>query len=148
MIDLVQKKQKHYQNLYLVEAYFWMYSIQSTEGIKRLPKLNARTKTALRLKEIGPLYSFISIFIDLYNYDIPYMTRLKTLVRYIKEIDKIYNIDKRLLVWLSIVRWLSRHHSIELADIALAEYISLSLKLTDTQSKDALNIAGDLVDDN
>lgn len=80
-----------------------------------------------------------------YDADIAFTRRLEKMEFILKNIRHLKTVDKELLVWLAVTRWLVRNNNYNLAALVFEEYKSLSLRLTGGSKEDALGIADDLL---
>lgn len=141
----VRRKGSHYLATYATEAKLWALSHTKTEFVSRMPKMSTIARVdALKPQRLGFLFKAALALEDAYNTNIPLIARLKTIGDMIACVSQVTTIDKELLLWTSTARWLARSKSFTLAKLALMEYASLSLRMTDGRNSDVLNLVSDL----
>ena len=114
-------------------------------------KRNKTLKKALfrihyKAKEYGYFYNCADTIDKCYDYQIPYILRIKMIGKILPQVRKVVSMDKELLVWAASARWLSRSKAFSLAAMALSEYRALSLRLSQGAQQDVLNIMGELLE--
>lgn len=61
------------------------------------------------------------------------------------KLKHLQRLDKELLAWLAISRWLARHKFYDLSSFCLQEYIKISLTITGGRSQDSIGLGEDLI---
>ena len=144
LVSNIGKGKLFYGSSYYLEAYLWIYAVQTKGFFDRLPKLSTLAKNKDVRVRRHPLYKAIVEIDSAYQVDIPLSTRLKTMKKIISSIDNFSLIDKKLLIYMAIARWLLRFHFPELASLVYSQYRLLSLQLSLGKSIDALGIGSDI----
>ena len=101
-------------------------------------------KPELKIARGHLLFQIVSTLENAYEQDISFPIRLKKVGALVDQLSQIRNIDKELLSWVAIGRWLSRHNNFQLAIMCLHEYQGLSLKLSSGRCQDVLGLCNDL----
>jgi hypothetical protein len=147
LISLCKRGRPHYQTSYLLECFLWLRSLPQTTYFGRIPKLTSLAQyKEIRFRDYPVLHGICQQIENAYDTSIPFSTRLTTMKKILAKIPSIRNIDKELLVWVSLSRWLYRNRYMDIAAITFQEYISLSQRLSSGRSQDVLGIAKDLCD--
>ncbi|SMF24608.1 hypothetical protein [Pseudobacteriovorax antillogorgiicola] len=145
LTKLCKRGQPHYHTSYLLECFLWLRCLPSTQWFNKLPKLSSLAQyKEVRLKHYPILYAVCQAVEAAYDKEIPISSRLGTLKKVLPKLRSIRNIDKELLAWLAVTRWLHRNRYKDLAALTFHEYLSLSNRLSLNQSQDALGVASDL----
>ena len=79
-----------------------------------------------------------------YDYERPLWFRYRDIFRESHKFTQVGLIDKELLLWGSLVRWLLRSKCYDLAEICLHHYQDICLKLTDGEMTDVLGALLDI----
>jgi hypothetical protein len=145
MLKVCRRGGSHYQTSYLLECFMWLRSLSKKEWYARLPKLQTMNQyKEIKFRSYPAMFEVAQKIEDAYDTDIPFAVRLTKLKGVIKRIPTLRNVDKELLAWLAITRWLYRSRYTSMAAITWFEYVSLSQRVTEGRSNDALGIAKDL----
>ena len=129
----------------MLEAYFWSFAIAPTRWQSEFPSIKALFRRVQLDPQKDPsTYQMALTFEECNDVDIPFTLRLSKIETMLNEVSRIEKIDKQLLCWLAICRWLSRHKSFQLARLVMAEYVGLCLKMTEGSSQDIFGIAADI----
>ncbi len=81
-----------------------------------------------------------------YDYEVPIMFRYREVFKQICDFSRVRQVDKELLLWAALTRWLVRSRAYSLAHLAFLQYGSLSQKLSGGRQKDTLGILRDISD--
>jgi hypothetical protein len=139
--SLVKPKSSHYLPDYLFEAKLWALAVRSQFLNERLPKVQTILKNfAISRRESDIHTELIECFEEAYDTQIPIAARLRKLGAALERIHELASVELELLAWAAASRWLKRHNIDELSQICAEEYVGLSLKLTDGEKRDCLNL--------
>jgi hypothetical protein len=143
LMEVMNPRKDFYQASYILESFFWIRSIPGLQWMDHLPKLKSLSqKKNLNFKPHG-VYQRCAIHLErAYDKEIPLAHRLALVKKTLQGVHTLPDIDKVLLVHLSLLRWLIRSQCRELARFVYSEYAILSHRLCGTP--DVLGVAGDL----
>lgn len=147
LINASKRGKPHYQSVFLLETFLWLKAHRSTLWLKQVSSI----KTLARNKDLKPqdLGFFFQACLELERATdeaISPMVRLESLGYLISNTKHLLTIDRELLLWVAVIRWLIQNNRMMLVESALGEYQSLSLKLTSGKSRDVMNTAEDLIE--
>ena len=142
-LQAVAKRGSHHQPIYILEAFLWVKSSSTDKPTRDLVKVSSLARKLSR-KESGGVLNLAETLDQLYDDQVPFDRRLLRLGDFLDNINQLEAVEYELMAWLSAARWLSRHNSFPLAQIALCEYRSLGQRLTGGHHGDSLGLAGDL----
>ncbi len=129
----------HHENGYILEAFLWTRIAPTKSWMLRFPTLKSLARRShSTLSRCGFLYKATKRLEESYDEQIPLHLRMKILGELVSSVGEFPTVDKELLFWATIVRWLYRHRKQRLAELVLKEYQAISLKLTDGRSNDSL----------
>lgn len=147
LMAAVRRGKSHYEYGYVLEASFWARSVETKQWLERVPKVKSITRNpALKPPQTGLFHKCAAMLEECYQYRVPFDVRLNQLGKILPRISQLVTMDKELLVWSSMARWLARSRAFTLAAFALGEYQALSLKLTAGKKRDALGVLGDVLE--
>ncbi|SMF68219.1 hypothetical protein [Pseudobacteriovorax antillogorgiicola] len=147
MLALVKRNASHHQESYLLETQLWLRAVPSMNWIESLPKIASWQKNRnFCLKPYQALVKFISCLEFLYDKNIPLDQRLNHARGAIAIIRDFRQLDKELLAWLGLSRWLVRVRAYDVAAFTFEEYRTISLKLSRGTCQDALGVGESLVE--
>ncbi len=145
MMLLVRSGKSHYLPSYLLEAYFWAQAVSSTRWLQDFPRLQALfRRPSLHLRKDSLSYKIALTFDDCHDQAIPFQKRYVLVEELFTIVSELESVDKQLLCWLAIARWLSRNMASRLAKLVMAEYEALCMKVSCGRNKDIFGIAQDL----
>ncbi len=143
--DLVKAGSSHYKPSYILEYYLWSYCTSGFKIMLQLPKVRTLArKKELKLRSAGTFFKIVNSIEVAYDKSIPLVTRLQKLEEIFDKIKLLRNIDKEMLVWLALARWLDRNKQRDMAQMTLHEYAALSFRLSSGSNHDVLGLAEDL----
>ena len=146
IFKLLNIGESHYSASYLCEAFLWAYSHKSRKWIKKIPLMRTLVrKKTLDFGAYSPVVKFCRMMEDSYDSTIPFLSRLSKVGENLNEIENIGAIDKMLLAWVAVTRWLVRSNSKGLARLTFSEYKKLSLGISGGKTQDSLGICEDLL---
>ncbi|MFW7379763.1 MAG: hypothetical protein ACOH5I_13200 [Oligoflexus sp.] len=147
LVKLCRRGSAFYTSSYVLELFLWLRCHQKTHWLEKLPKLNSLGQyQTINFRHYPHLYGIAQQLEAAYDTSIPFANRLSSMKKILGKISLLRNIDKELLSWLAITRWLYRNRYAEIAGIIFHEYSSLSQKLSQGRSRDVLGLAADLVE--
>lgn len=145
LMHAVRKDRTHHDYSYLTEAFLWSRAISTKKWVERYPSLRSLARDPKLTAPTRTLFYKCALMIQkCYDYEIPFPVRLRQLGRVLPKLQKLVTIDQELLVWAAVARWLTRSRCFPLASLALSEYQSLSRRLSNGASEDALGVMSDL----
>ncbi|NRA67453.1 MAG: hypothetical protein HRU19_23425 [Pseudobacteriovorax sp.] len=145
LLLLTQRGGTHYHPSYLLECFMILRSLPKKQWQGRFPKLaSVNRHKEISLRDYRQLHDICLAVENAYESDIPFHHRLSKLKPCLSKIRELRTIDKELLAWLSITRWLYRSRYMAMAAVTWSEYQSLSKKLSQGKSGDVLGMAKDL----
>ncbi|SMF59812.1 hypothetical protein [Pseudobacteriovorax antillogorgiicola] len=145
--DLTKLDESHHQASYLIEMFFWASSVSSYRWLRQMAKIRTLArKKDLQIRKKGLAYKMALIIEGAYDDTVPLTMRMKKMEFIFKNARRLRNVDKELLIWLSLCRWLERQKMTKIASMALNEYMALSRRLSGGTCDDVLGIAQDLKD--
>ena len=140
-------RQDFYHTSYVLEGFFWARSSSSLQWLDHLPKLKSLgQKKQFNFKQYANFHRCALSLEKSYDTEIPLTHRLTGIKKTVQTIQTIADIDKVLLVYLALIRWLLRSQCRDFGRILWSEYSGLSLRLSRGRSADVLGIASDLTD--
>lgn len=147
MVPLFMREASHYEASYVLEGFFWASCVGTYKWLKKLAKVRtlARNKT-LMLKKAGVFYKCAVDLEEIYESERPLLFRLNKAEVIFYKTKRLRNVDKELLVWLSLARWLARVNHPGLAALVLEEYAALSQRVSAGRSRDVLGVSADLLE--
>ena len=146
LVKLTRKDQSHYMASYIIEGFLWSAAASKKESMSNFPIIkNLTRRKGLDFQKDSFLFKFSCEVQNAYDSGIPFPTRFNTMQKMVAGIPKQYPIDKPLLCWLALARWLIRHNNQRLAQLAISEYEAVSLKASRGRCADVLGVAQDLV---
>jgi len=147
LVKLCKRGSEFYTSSYVLELFLWLRCHQKTHWLEKLPKLTSLSQyQTINFRNYPHLYLITQQLEAAYDTAIPFANRLSSMKKILGKISLLRNIDKELLCWLAITRWLYRNRYAEIAGIIFHEYTSLSQKLSQGRSRDILGLAQDLVE--
>ncbi len=147
LMQKLNPRHDYYHTSYVLEGFFWARATSSTQWLDHLPKLKSLAqKKQFNFKNYASFHRCALSLEKSYDTEIPLTHRLTSIKKTVQSIQTIADIDKVLLVYLSLIRWLLRSQCRDFGRILWSEYSGLSLRLSRGRSSDALGIAGDLID--
>lgn len=146
LINLLGKKKSHYHPVYLLEFHLWTWSLPTRKWEGRIPSVMSmvRSKNLIPQDE-GALFEACRQIEMCYDSTIPFEKRLEGLGKVLSDLNYIVSIDRVLLILAAASRWLIRSKASGLATLSLAEYRSVSFRLSSGKTEDSLGICTDLL---
>lgn len=136
----------HYQAVYVIEAFFFAYSIASRTWEKSQSKISSLIKNkTLKVSKLG---YFLHCAMDLekcYDADIPLIARLDVASKCLMKRHRLLAIDRELLLLAAMTRWLIRSKADDLAEVTFNSYRALCLRLSSGNSEDVLGVLENIV---
>ena len=145
MLKMVKKGGSHHSTSYLLECFLWLRVHPKTEMLRRLPKLATLAQyKGIQFRHYQDLYAIALQLEAAYDTSIQFSQRLSGLKKILELVPQLQQIDKEMLAWLAIARWLYRSRYSDIAGIIFYEYTSQSRKLSEPGNSDVLGMAADL----
>lgn len=145
LMQKLNPRHDFYHTSYVLEGFFWARATSSLQWLEHLPKLKSLgQKKQFNFKAYANFHRCATALEKSYDKEIPLTHRLVGIKKTVQMVQSIADIDKVLLVHLSLIRWLLRSQCRDFGRILWSEYSGLSLRLTRGLSQDVLGIAGDL----
>ncbi|HYX38351.1 MAG TPA: hypothetical protein VE954_35055 [Oligoflexus sp.] len=144
LMDKIYPRSDFYQPSYVLESFFWIRSVSTVKWLNGFPKLKSLKQSRNMNFRPLPVYYRCATYLERINdKTIPLCTRLLLVKKVMQSVSSLSDVDKILLVTLSVVRWLIRNQCRDFARIVYTEYSQLSYRLC--RKPDVLGIAEDIV---
>ena len=145
LVNLCRRDQSHYQGGYVLELFYWIYAHRDESLRSQQSKLSTLArKKSLQLSRYGIFYRLAVELEKAWDPDVSYTIKIQQLKRVIDQYTQVFDLDKKALILLALVRWLQFSQNKRLAYVVFAEYESLSLRASGGQCSDLLCLASDL----
>ena len=145
LLESTRKGGLHFDYAYIMEVFLWTRAVKSRQWITRYPTVKQMGRgLKIRPKEYGFWFEAVSLIEQCYDSEIPFMLRLQKVGELLLRTDQFFSIDKEILFWATVCRWLYRNRSSGFGALVLNEYRAKCLKVSEGRTSDVLNVVSDL----
>jgi len=144
MLTAIRRGMPHHQASFVVEAKLWSMCVPEKRWRQKLPKLHSLTyRSGLPTQGLGFFVKCVQTLEACYDVSAPLTARVKRLGQVLGQLNQLLRVDQELLVWAASTRWLRRVQATNFAALTLAEYQSLSWRLSQGKHQDCLGLVGE-----
>ena len=139
LVALVRKNKPHHESIYLLETHLWTFCYNADDWRRNLAKVRTMARRDdLRPQNHGIFHRFTLKLEETYEADRVPTQALREFGKYLSRTHELNTIDKELLIYIASANVFLAQKMNPLAELCLAEYRGLCLRLTSGRTTDVL----------